>query len=82
MDTNQIDQSKADAFADRMLNILNEGALALMSSIGQRTRLFDVMSGLPPSTGWRGPFQKACLAVTIFPEKQSLQVRWPPKNRA
>jgi ubiquinone/menaquinone biosynthesis C-methylase UbiE len=50
MDTNLIDQNKSDAFADRMLNILNEGALALMSSIGHRTRLFDVMSGLPPST--------------------------------
>jgi len=33
-----------------MLNILNEGALALMSSLGHRTRLFDVMSDLPPST--------------------------------
>lgn len=50
MNTNLLDQSKADAFADRMLNILNHGALALMSSIGHRTRLFDVMSKLPPST--------------------------------
>ena len=50
MNTYSLDQSKADAFADRMLNILNEGALALMSSLGHRTRLFDVMSNLPPST--------------------------------
>jgi len=50
MNTNQLDHSKAEAFADRMLNILNDGALALMSSIGHRTRLFDVMSKLPPST--------------------------------
>jgi ubiquinone/menaquinone biosynthesis C-methylase UbiE len=50
MNTNLIDQSKADAFADRMLDILNHGALALMSSLGHRTRLFDVMSELPPST--------------------------------
>ena len=50
MNTNLLDQSKADAFADRMLSILNEGALALMCSIGHRTRLFDVMSGLSPST--------------------------------
>jgi DNA-binding IclR family transcriptional regulator len=42
-----------------MLDILNHGALALMSSLGHRTRLFDVshrtrlfdvMSELPPST--------------------------------
>ena len=50
MNTNLLDQSKAEAFADRMLNTLNEGALALMSSLGHRTRLFDVMSELPPST--------------------------------
>jgi ubiquinone/menaquinone biosynthesis C-methylase UbiE len=50
MNTNLLDQSKAEAFADRMLNTLNEGALALMTSLGHRTRLFDVMSDLPPST--------------------------------
>jgi hypothetical protein len=46
----EMDQAKMDAFADRMLNILNDGALALMTSIGHRTGLFDVMSNLPPST--------------------------------
>ena len=37
-------------FADRLVQIINNGALGLMLSIGHRTRLFDVMSGLPPST--------------------------------
>jgi len=46
----EMDQAKTDAFADRMLNILNDGALALMTSLGHRTGLFDVMSNLPPST--------------------------------
>ena len=50
MNTNLLDQSKAEAFSDRMLNTLNEGALALMTSLGHRTGLFDVMSDLPPST--------------------------------
>jgi ubiquinone/menaquinone biosynthesis C-methylase UbiE len=50
MNKNLLNQNKADAFVDRMLNMLNEGALALMSSLGHRTRLFDVMSDLPPST--------------------------------
>ena len=45
-----MDQEKTEAFADRMLNILNDGALALMTSMGHRTGLFDVMSKLPPST--------------------------------
>jgi 2-polyprenyl-3-methyl-5-hydroxy-6-metoxy-1,4-benzoquinol methylase len=46
----QIDQAKSEAFADQMLNILNNGALALMISIGHKTRLFDTMSGMTPST--------------------------------
>jgi SAM-dependent methyltransferase len=40
----------AEAFAGRMVGVLNEGALAIMTSIGHRTGLFDAMSGLPPST--------------------------------
>jgi SAM-dependent methyltransferase len=33
-----------------MVDVLNEGAIALMTSIGHRTGLFDAMAGLPPST--------------------------------
>jgi SAM-dependent methyltransferase len=33
-----------------MLGILNHGALSLMISIGQKTRLFDTMSSMAPST--------------------------------
>jgi hypothetical protein len=50
MSSNGIDQQKAEAFAERMIGLLNEGALALMSSIGHRTRLFDTMAQLPPAT--------------------------------
>lgn len=49
LDTNHFDSTKAEAFADRMLTILNSGALALMTSIGHRTELFDTMAELPPS---------------------------------
>lgn len=45
-----LDQTKAEAFAQRMLNILNSGAIALMTSIGYRTGLFDTLAKLPPST--------------------------------
>jgi 2-polyprenyl-3-methyl-5-hydroxy-6-metoxy-1,4-benzoquinol methylase len=45
-----IDQTKADAFANHMLTVLNHGALALMLSIGHRTGLFDTMASLPSST--------------------------------
>ena len=45
-----LDQVKAEQFAERLLDTLNGGAIALMTSIGHRTGLFDVMAGLPPST--------------------------------
>jgi ubiquinone/menaquinone biosynthesis C-methylase UbiE len=38
-----------EAFAGQLLGMLNQGALALMVSIGHRTGLFDAMSDLPPS---------------------------------
>ena len=50
MSITDLDQAKAEEFAERMVGVLNEGAIALMTSIGHRTGLFDVMAGLPPST--------------------------------
>jgi ubiquinone/menaquinone biosynthesis C-methylase UbiE len=44
------DAAKAEAFAGQLLTALNNGALCLMTSIGHRTGLFDVMAGLSPST--------------------------------
>lgn len=38
------------AFAERMLGVYNDAALALMVSIGHRTRLFDTLADLDPST--------------------------------
>jgi SAM-dependent methyltransferase len=38
----------AEDFADRLLDMLNQGALSLMVSIGHRTGLFDAMAELPP----------------------------------
>jgi 2-polyprenyl-3-methyl-5-hydroxy-6-metoxy-1,4-benzoquinol methylase len=43
-------QSQADAFAEKMLGILNQAAVALMASVGHRTGLFDALSKLPPAT--------------------------------
>ncbi|MEB3210943.1 MAG: class I SAM-dependent methyltransferase [Leptolyngbyaceae bacterium] len=48
--TTPINQRKAEAFASKMLETLNRGAIALMLSIGHRTHLFDTMAGLPPSS--------------------------------
>jgi 2-polyprenyl-3-methyl-5-hydroxy-6-metoxy-1,4-benzoquinol methylase len=48
--TSTFDPSRAEAFAGRMVGILNESFTAMMISIGHQTGLFDVMSGLAPST--------------------------------
>lgn len=50
MTLQDFDQTRAQEFAERMLGVLNEGALALMCSIGHRTGLFDALAKLPPST--------------------------------
>lgn len=50
MPSDKLDRAKADAFSEKMLGVLNAGGLALMTSIGHRTGLFDAMAGLPPST--------------------------------
>ncbi|HAU0838478.1 TPA: class I SAM-dependent methyltransferase [Legionella pneumophila] len=46
MKTGRFDQARADAFAERLLSVLNDAALTLMISIGHRTGLFDVMDEL------------------------------------
>ena len=46
----EFDASKASAFAETLLQTLNNGALCLMVSIGHRTGLFDTMSRIPPGT--------------------------------
>ncbi|MBN1294160.1 MAG: class I SAM-dependent methyltransferase [Candidatus Latescibacteria bacterium] len=53
LSTEEFDEKKNEAFADRMINILNSGALSLMISIGHRSGLFDAMRALPPSTSKR-----------------------------
>ena len=44
------DASLSEQFADRMVGILNNASLALMTSIGHQVGLFDVLAELPPCT--------------------------------
>ncbi|MFG3509078.1 class I SAM-dependent methyltransferase [Streptomyces sp. NPDC047821] len=44
------DTARQEAFADLMVDVLNKGALALLTSVGHQTGLFDTMSALPPAT--------------------------------
>ena len=43
------DDSRVNALSQQLTTIFNSSALSLMVSIGHRTRLFDVLSLLPPS---------------------------------
>ncbi len=54
-----IDQSRAEAFAGRMLDVLNSSLLGLMISIGYQTHLFDVMSRLSSSSSTSAEIAKA-----------------------
>ena len=51
------DAERAEAFAGRMLDLLNSGALAVMISVGHRTGLFDALAdarrGDEPGAGRR-----------------------------
>ena len=44
MASTTFDETRAEAFAGRLLDVLNGGALALMISIGHRTGLFDALA--------------------------------------
>ncbi|HKQ74732.1 MAG TPA: hypothetical protein VJ810_13655 [Blastocatellia bacterium] len=40
----------AEEFADRMIETINSASLAMMISVGHRTKLFDVMARIDPAT--------------------------------
>lgn len=46
--TKELNQAQIEAFAEKMLDMLNGAALALMTSIGHRTGLFDTMATFAP----------------------------------
>jgi SAM-dependent methyltransferase len=50
MKDREVDSQKAEAFAGKLTGMLNDAGLAMMTSIGHRTGLFDRMADLPAST--------------------------------
>jgi len=48
--TQDIDEARVEAFAEQMLGVVNDAMLALMTSIGHQTGLYDTMANLVPST--------------------------------
>ena len=37
-------------FSNYMIDVINKGSLSIMLSVGHRTKLFDILSALQPST--------------------------------
>ena len=45
-----LNQSQVKEFGEKMVGVMNNAAIALMTSIGHQTGLFDTLATLPPST--------------------------------
>jgi 2-polyprenyl-3-methyl-5-hydroxy-6-metoxy-1,4-benzoquinol methylase len=50
MDTMNMEKSPTELLSEKILDVLNKGALGLMISIGHRTGLFDIMAELEPGS--------------------------------
>jgi 2-polyprenyl-3-methyl-5-hydroxy-6-metoxy-1,4-benzoquinol methylase len=48
--TATLDAARSEQFGERLLGMMNQAALALMTSVGHRTGLFDSMRGQPAAT--------------------------------
>lgn len=93
----QVDPQRTEAFGEKLLNLLNHGALAVMLSIGHRTGLFDAMSQLPAATSveiaaaaglderyvreWLGAMA-AGLIVEVLSDNGSVIYRLPAEHAA
>ncbi|MEV6007020.1 class I SAM-dependent methyltransferase [Streptomyces sp. NPDC051976] len=50
MSVAQMDAAKQEAFAGRMIEVVNDTCLGLMAGLGHETGLFDTMAGMAPAT--------------------------------
>ncbi len=50
VDTGEVDAAAVQAFAGRFLGILNDAAIAVLTSLGHQTGLFETLSELPAAT--------------------------------
>lgn len=46
----QVEAAAVDAGAERLLGVLNDGAVAVLASIGHQTGLFETLATLPPAS--------------------------------
>lgn len=91
----QIDTQKTEAFGQNLIQTLNHGALSIMISVAHRTRLFELMSSLGPSTsqqiaesgGLQERYVRECLGALVTGgiveyEAGESTYRLPPEHAA
>lgn len=57
------DQARSEAFAGRMMDVLNGAGITLMLSIGHQVGLFDTLADLPPPAS-RSQRRPGCTSAT------------------
>jgi SAM-dependent methyltransferase len=50
MTTQAVDQARAEAFAEKMIGVLNGAGVTFLTSVAHRTGLLETLATLPPST--------------------------------
>ena len=70
------DTNRSELFSNRLVDIFNGGAIALMISIGHRTKLFDVLETLEPSTSQEIADAAGLGEIEIKAMKKSAAVVW------
>jgi SAM-dependent methyltransferase len=71
--TQTIDQARAEAFAERMIGVLNGAGVTFLTSVAYRTGLLETLAALPPSTsdeiakaaGLHERYVRECLAGLV-----------------
>lgn len=92
-----IETTHKEAFADRLLTMLNESAVALMISVGHRLGLFDTMKDMPAATSmeiagaaglneryvreWLGAMTAGKI-IDVFPSEDGPRYRLPGEHAA
>ena len=73
-----LDEAALEAFADRMIGVLNDGCTALLTSIGHQTGLFSTLAATRPGdvgTGRRGRRAERALRAGVAERDDHRAVR-------
>ena len=72
MTESDLDPVKSEAFASKMISVLNDAGIALLTGIGHQVGLFDIMAGDPPATS--AQIAEAAGLGAMWGEQKAMQV--------